>query len=116
MKRAERDAWVAALRSGEYKQTKGHLKCDSGYCCLGVLCDLEGVDWVPRMGHPSQFHFLEKTSCYEVPISWYGTISNEKASRYGIIDFVSELIAMNDTGKSFAEIADWIEANVPVTD
>ena len=36
--------WIAALRSGEYKQGKGslHLVNPSGetYCCLGVLCDL----------------------------------------------------------------------------
>lgn len=39
--------WVAALRSGEYKQTTGAL-CrtrpnadhSAGHCCLGVLCDL----------------------------------------------------------------------------
>lgn len=32
--------WLAALRSGEYSQTKGALKDGIGYCCLGVLCDL----------------------------------------------------------------------------
>lgn len=34
--------WVAALRSGKYKQGKNVLhNVDAGtYCCLGVLCDL----------------------------------------------------------------------------
>jgi hypothetical protein len=38
--------WVAALRSGEYKQGKGNLRIsdhrlsDDVFCCLGVLCDL----------------------------------------------------------------------------
>lgn len=34
--------WVAALRSGEYRQGKSVLhSADTGqYCCLGVLCDL----------------------------------------------------------------------------
>jgi hypothetical protein len=37
--------WVAALRSGQYKQTSGtlhRLRDDGseGYCCLGVLCEL----------------------------------------------------------------------------
>ena len=36
--------WVAALRSGDYRQAKGNLRVDTstgvGYCCLGVLCDL----------------------------------------------------------------------------
>jgi hypothetical protein len=39
--------WVAALRSGKIKQTRGQLGRESGSrCCLGVLCDLaveEGV-------------------------------------------------------------------------
>ena len=32
--------WVAALRSGEYKQAQGQLRTDAGFCCLGVLCEL----------------------------------------------------------------------------
>lgn len=32
--------WIDALRSGEYPQARGALKTVSGYCCLGVLCDL----------------------------------------------------------------------------
>lgn len=33
--------WVAALRSGKYKQGKGVLRSEKGnYCCLGVLCDI----------------------------------------------------------------------------
>lgn len=32
--------WIAALRSGKYKQGKGSLKEGNKYCCLGVLCDL----------------------------------------------------------------------------
>jgi hypothetical protein len=48
-----RRKWVAALRSGEYKQTKGLLRTRSlrthedAYCCLGVACEvarLEGLD------------------------------------------------------------------------
>lgn len=41
-------AWLEALRSGEYKQTREMLESpvDGGFCCLGVLCNLaekEGV-------------------------------------------------------------------------
>lgn len=34
--------WVAALRSGEYKQGRGQLRIGDRFCCLGVLCDLHG--------------------------------------------------------------------------
>lgn len=35
-------AWVAALRSGNYRQGNGtlHNIGQNTYCCLGVLCDL----------------------------------------------------------------------------
>lgn len=43
--------WIDALRSGEYKQTVGALRDSSGYCCLGVACDLAVKAGVPmRLG------------------------------------------------------------------
>lgn len=43
-----KEKWVAALRSGDYKQGKKvlHNEDNNTYCCLGVLCDIavaEGV-------------------------------------------------------------------------
>jgi hypothetical protein len=32
--------WIAALRSGEYKQGTFALKKGDRYCCLGVACDI----------------------------------------------------------------------------
>lgn len=37
--------WIAALRSGEYKQTVSSLRDDNGFCCLGVLEDILGCEW-----------------------------------------------------------------------
>lgn len=34
--------WVEALRSGNYKQGAGFLCKDGKYCCLGVLCHIQG--------------------------------------------------------------------------
>lgn len=34
------NAWLKALRSGEYKQTGGSLNDYDGFCCLGVACDV----------------------------------------------------------------------------
>lgn len=53
--------WVAALRSGEYKQGKGRLKnINNEYCCLGVLCAL-------KTNNP-----MELERCYpsESVVSW----------------------------------------------
>lgn len=36
--------WVAALRSGKYEQERAVLKGKSGFCCLGVLCEIYATD------------------------------------------------------------------------
>ncbi len=38
--------WIDALESGEYKQCKGMLKEGTGFCCLGVACEIDdAVEW-----------------------------------------------------------------------
>jgi len=32
--------WLTALSSGKYEQVNGRLRDKTGFCCLGVLCDL----------------------------------------------------------------------------
>ena len=38
-----RKDWIAALRSGDYRQGICWLKDQNTYCCLGVLCDISGL-------------------------------------------------------------------------
>lgn len=49
-----KERWLKALRSGEYKQGKGQLKCGDEFCCLGVLSDIyakeHGIEWIDT--HP----------------------------------------------------------------
>jgi len=88
------ERWVAALRSGLYKQSTAHLYNDNGYCCLGVACNLEDVSDEKLFGqiYPN-FDWL--------PLE----------IKYNNLDI--ECATLNDhLGYSFAEIADWIEANV----
>lgn len=50
MKKSIMKKWVAALRSGEYKQTTRKLRGDTfsgkndGFCCLGVLCNIHAQE------------------------------------------------------------------------
>ena len=46
MKPEIKQRWVAALRSGHYKQGPSALRRDDRFCCLGVLCDLAVQDGV----------------------------------------------------------------------
>lgn len=87
-----RDEWVAALRSGKYKQTTGALFRGEACCCLGVLCRVAGVE---SLAVPAMTDIWERRP-------------------YKRIGY--DLVGMNDNERrSFAEIADWIEANLPVT-
>lgn len=81
--------WVEALRSGMFQQYRrglidGSFEAPDAYCCLGVLWAIAGK--------PDDLNGL-----------WHTTVGDSK----------SMLINMNDKqGKTFAEIADWIEVSV----
>lgn len=89
--------WIAALRSGKYQQTTHYLKDDDGFCCLGVLCDIQGADFDAIR---QQYRTLSLSSN---PVEYIGMLESE----------APWLSQMNDTGRSFAEIADYIEKSIP---
>lgn len=109
--------WIEALTGGDYLQTKGRLRGiatqrdptdpslysapKEGFCCLGVLCDLHsrdtGVAWTP-------FGYFGQKQCLPLSVKeWSGY-------PLGSTSLVS-LAYLNDTGKSFSEIAKIIEEN-----
>lgn len=105
--------WVEALRSGKYLQTQGVLRDASDrHCCLGVLCDItDPADWIwledengaPREGWA--YRHGKGTDTDILP----GLLGEE----LGLDTFYEErLTEMNDNGKSFDEIADYIEKNL----
>lgn len=103
-------AWIAALRSGEFKQDEGYLRTDDGFCCLGVLCHLKEVpfdkvkDDISPEYEEYQFTFADGSK-------FIGSVS-EGFCGLELTD-QEKLIDLNDTqGKTFAEIADYIEANL----
>lgn len=100
-----KDKWLAALRSGEYKQCKGTLSDGEGYCCLGVL-------QMVADGRVERFNGVPEA----VPtISWYGRhhigiLDDLRA--FSLKDGCRALAEMNDGGLSFKEVADAIERGV----
>lgn len=100
MKKELKDKWIKALRSGSYSQSHGILRNKIGFCCLGVLCDVDSPDWEREYMHN------------------YRHISGRKFSLnggdFGLSDeAIRECVEMNDTGKRFEEIANYIEDNIP---
>lgn len=93
--------WVAALRSGEYKQTRLVLQDQNGFCCLGVLCDLLDPE---AWGQPIEWdveYFLWKGQSRQVPPLWWNSFCP-------IVE-QDQLAKLNDSGTSFREIADYLE-------
>ena len=89
--------WIYALRSGEYKQTKLSL-CDSvGYCCLGVLCMLNALRFEKSLS---------------IGLFYNDELYDLKNSTYLRGEDINVLANMNDCGKTFDEIADYIEENL----
>jgi hypothetical protein len=111
--------WVAALRSGKYEQTKKFLHDWSGYCCLGVLCDLAvqaAVIPPPGFENGRYTYGKGKTQSNVVPPkevdAWIGAESYtvHLPNVADTDDGRTFLTTMNDgMGKSFSEIADAIE-------
>lgn len=115
MKAELRASWTAALRSGEYEQGQGLLRyTDTAadvkfHCCLGVLCDITpGVGWQEGRDTGGDRPVLANGESIG-----YATLSEPED--FGLpSDIADELAGLNDGGKSFSDIADYIEKNVPV--
>lgn len=109
--------WLAALRSGKYQQGRGALlqqgDGDNEYCCLGVLGSICGAN----SRQLSNGQILEDVDMGYVLGPWQprkpGFYPFEPGRPETHVTIQRVLAAMNDNGKSFAEIADYIEANVP---
>lgn len=111
--------WLAALRSGEYEQTRGTLHRlvarretvlsamkPAGWCCYGVLCDVavkEGLKVIRKTDEDTEF--FDGVIDYLPPsvMEWAGLSGNDPAVQG------RSLADRNDHFVSFPEIADLIE-------
>jgi hypothetical protein len=101
--------WVSALRSGDYQQGQCYLRTNSGFCCLGVLCDLYGkehnVEWnLANNGHNYEFQEFESYLPSSVR-KW----ADLEYCNPPVNDEESTLVRLNDSGSTFEQIADVIE-------
>jgi hypothetical protein len=100
--------WIAALRSGEYKQGKDKLHHDGRFCCLGVGCVVAGIE-VSQLGTYCYPSVLARLNPSLLPPLFQTTTHSSACWK---------LATMNDgkgdniTQKSFTQIADWIEQNL----
>lgn len=104
--------WLDALRGGKYKQGQAFLRTsDECFCCLGVLGDVAAPTlWATTAASENE----GRISCYAFASPHDNEMLREEwLADHGLrIDQAVNLASMNDCGKSFAEIADFIEANL----
>jgi hypothetical protein len=105
MKSEIRQRWLEALRSGKYDQGKSWLRQGDSFCCLGVLCDL--VD--PTGWRPGALVYSYSVADHTSILPGMTKVATGLDSAVDL----DKLMSMNDNGQSFAQIADWIEANIP---
>lgn len=117
------EAWIAALRSGLYKQGRNYLELDGKFCCLGVLCHV--LHQRPELGiEMDRFVIPDAATTYStharpgrlnhVPDSIadeLGLSTRMPSAAYRVVEVV--LADLNDVeGASFSKIAQVIEGSV----
>jgi hypothetical protein len=102
--------WLKALRSGRYLQGPSALANMEGthFCCLGVLADIQGCTWKPDNSKEGLVPVLSGRKLVGSTADW---LTPHRAGGLSY-DAQSSLATMNDDGKSFKEIAAYIEANL----
>lgn len=104
--------WIAALRSGDYEQGKGFLQKNDKFCCLGVLQEISGVE----KGLGLSLHGACTYDGCDTLLSPNTQIRFDCHDAGFTVPGGHRLSALNDSGVSFANIADLIEEHVEVSD
>lgn len=96
--------WVEALRSGKYVQGTGYLRRGSCFCAYGVLCDLAAKDGGAEWGN------MRHDKVYRYSGEYFGAPLAFRSYLNLTIVESGTIMAMNDHGRSFSQIADYIES------
>ena len=117
MKEEVAKAWVEALRSGRYQQGHNSLKNVTGFCCLGVLCDISGLGQWERAA--AEVECMDGEHLYTVGMdSGIDTLPTAVKEWAGVASFDPELPLsiplpmsyLNDADRlTFEQIAEHIE-------
>lgn len=114
MQKDVRDRWVKALRSGDYEQGAGRLCNKNKYCCLGVLNDVQGNDFVLE----DEVRKYYDIGGYAVAING-GWLESQGLESHDVMRLWPMNDGRNTSGEhiySFSDIADFIEENVEVVE
>lgn len=122
--------WIDALRSGKYEQGSEKLRSVTGYCCLGVLCDLyaqehdtqwefRGYDELSDESNPhpmDYWYFGDKSEFLPEPVmDWAGLKTFNPVMRVEVDEECTSshhdayITNLNDSGYTFNDLSNMIE-------
>jgi hypothetical protein len=125
-----KEAWLKALRSGEYQQGTGCLRKDDTYCCLGVLCDvydkqevglgesrwkfvpeykLGGLLYGEATVVKAHYRYQDQPEILPYDVKKWAGLKDRSPSFVDDTQLSKTLAALNDDGYTFNQIADVIE-------
>ena len=122
-KQEHRRELAAALRSGKYSQTTNVLRDSTGFCCLGVACEISGVGkWTPYDDGRDVRPYIDADGMeYDgvLPLhvmAYYGIATENGELGFEIDDeamgiFGGTLSSLNDNGATFEQIAEMLEGD-----
>lgn len=102
-------AWVEDIETTDEQQIKSYLHTDEGFCCLGRLCEVAGLDSEIIDVHSPNRYFsygegMTSNSVMPPPeaYDWLGIEEDERV--FGETFDLGKYATMNDEGKTFKEI------------
>ena len=115
--------WVNALRNGNFQQGKNFLNRDNEFCCLGVLCEVAGIEKKESLDNLGFTYYGNDTYLSKKIQGIVGFKDDEGKIRFSSYDveymkknfniIINEnfysLAYLNDAGVPFDHIADIIE-------
>lgn len=114
--------WIETLETTDFPQGKQSLRSQDGYCCLGIACDLYSK-LSPKGLKTDIKEYIDRDDDKEYFTCYYGECKEEAylpvevSNWLGMIDYhifgdpQFKLANLNDNGKSFKEIAEFLKTN-----
>ena len=99
----DKKMWIEALKSGTYQKGKHRLNHNNEYCCLGVLCELEGLK---KVQYNDTFYYGEDGCLSVLPSdSKYFNLLLRSGEFKGFkINNCGSLAQLNDCTQTFSSI------------
>lgn len=107
------EKWIAALRSGQYKQYQGRLynKETCGYCVLGVLGETMGIGDNILSQNTYLRHFTNNKA-----VNSFLTAPIHIEGEFTVEEYLTRQNDKKDNYWTFDQFANWLENNLELDD